>query len=636
MWDRIWRVAVPANRHASGAKRQSALRSRRTPSLELLEDRRLMTASLAQIDNLTVPAQLGYQVPLNGSGSNNPTQSFTATSSNPDIKVSIAQGQFWTLTVSHQPANSSDVTINNETMTFQLFQDLTPTTSTRITNLTGSGYYTNGFPNTTPPTLPGKFIPRITSVANSSFAVVQGGSSSATSTASFSGIPPIGTEPVQQLAFTGQSQIAMANTGQPNSTDAQFFITNGVPSTSIQQSFDFNYTIFGQLVSGQQTLTDLGNVAVTTNSSGEKSQPITPVVINAATLSSTNPNGVLHVDTTSARLGETATITVTATDPTDKTTVTRSFVVTVSAYNGPTNPVINFVPLANPVATSATVGTPTTVQLNGKSGYPSASASVALTYQLVSQPSHGTITNFNASTGTLTYTPQNNFLGSDTFHYTVTSTGPNAAPATLTSLAGTVQVTIGSGVTGAVRVIHTVLVVDPPPRTGRVTNTIGITQIPDATTGGQKLQVTVNGIPDSIQPSTSLISQIVVFGTKASDNITVDPSVTIPATLDGGHGGKNLVKGGGGVTLEHGWFGHTLLAGGVGPNELIGRKGFVRFVPSSATTLVFAGVPRSREKDHRTISPGGTFYRFRHGHLVPVWSLGSASPPKASPRSPVL
>ena len=90
-------------------------------------------------------------------------------------------------------------------------------------------------------------------------------------------------------------------------------------------------------------MTDLCNVAVQNNTpstgSTEDSQPITPVVINAATLSSTNPNGVLHIDTTAATAGETATITVTATDPTDHTTATRSFTVTVAAYNGPTNTV---------------------------------------------------------------------------------------------------------------------------------------------------------------------------------------------------------------------------------------------------------------------------------------------------------
>ena len=75
----------------------------------------------------------------------------------------------------------------------------------------------------------------------------------------------------------------MANTGgTPGTlnTDAQFFITNGTLSQSFQQAWDFNYTIFGQLVSGQQTVTDLSKVAVTTNSSGEDSQPITPVVIS--------------------------------------------------------------------------------------------------------------------------------------------------------------------------------------------------------------------------------------------------------------------------------------------------------------------------------------------------------------------
>ena len=192
----------------------------------------------------------------------------------------MAQGQFWTITVSHQAANGSDVTIDHETMTFQLFGDLTPQTVARITTLTSDGYYTSGFPGQTPPVAAGQYIPRITSVASSGFSAIQGGSSSPTSTASSSGISPIATEPVQQLAFTGQYQIAMANTGQPDSTDAQFFITTGVLSQSLQKAFDFNYTIFGQLVSGQQTLSDLSKVAVQTNSFGELSQPITPVTID--------------------------------------------------------------------------------------------------------------------------------------------------------------------------------------------------------------------------------------------------------------------------------------------------------------------------------------------------------------------
>ena len=51
------------------------------------------------------------------------------------------------------------------------------------------------------------------------------------------------------------------------------------------------------------------------------------------------------------------------------------------------------------------------VQLNGQSGYPDTTTPSTLTYALLGQPSHGTISNFNASTGTFTYTPNPGFLG---------------------------------------------------------------------------------------------------------------------------------------------------------------------------------------------------------------------------------
>jgi cyclophilin family peptidyl-prolyl cis-trans isomerase len=585
--------------------------------LEVLEDRRLMTASLAPISNLTVPAQLGYQLPLDGSGNSNP-QTFQPSSSNPDIRVSVATGQFWTIKVSHQASSTpGDITFTNAPMTFQFFSSLTPNTVSQVTSLTNSGFYVNQ----------GMFFPRILKGF-----VAQGGSTFKDNTnppPSSSGVPSIATEPVQQLAFTGSNQLAMANTGSPNSNQAQFFITDGVLSTSTQQSLDFNYTIFGQLVSGQQTATDLSNVTVHSNGSTtmpETSVPDSPVTITSAMLSDTNPNGVLLIDTTSAKAGETATITVTATDSKDHTTVTQSFTVTVDAYNGPPNSVTQSVP----------VNSPTEIQLqNALQNRPSTGNSIAnfnFSYQLVTQPAHGTISQFNSSAGSLVYTPNSGYRGPDSFQYKALAQAPNSAPATAISLPGAAQVIVGES-TGAVRTIGTVLVVDPVPRSDHGTNNIQITQFSNVTTGGQSILVTVNGIPDFNAPSTTAISQIVVFGSKANDNITVDPSVTKPATLDGGHGGKNVVRGGGGQTLEHGWFGHTLLVGGVGPNELVGRKGIVRFKPSSSTGIVFAGVPKPRNANHQTVSPGGTFYRFVHGHLVPVWSLGSASAPTGHTRS---
>src|SRR5271157_5560952 len=216
MLDRILKVNSRSDRHGAGS-RPGSKHTRRQPLVEVLEGRKLLTASLAPITNFTVPAGQGYQLPLDGSGTSDP-QTFTVTPpSNPDIKVSVApqvssatpqtanQPQYWTITVSHSPANSSDVTINHESMTFQLFGDLTPQTVARIatlSNIPSNNYYTGTLYGG-----PGEYFARITSVANAGFSVLQGGSTSAAPTSTLSTLKPlIATEPVQQLAFTGQYQ----------------------------------------------------------------------------------------------------------------------------------------------------------------------------------------------------------------------------------------------------------------------------------------------------------------------------------------------------------------------------------------------------------------------------------------------
>jgi len=139
------------------------------------------------------------------------------------------------------------------------------------------------------------------------------------------------------------------------------------------------------------------------------------------------------------------------------------------------------------------------------------------------------------------------------------------------------------------------------------------------------LQVTVNGVTDATQPLSANIDRIVAFGSKASDTITIDPSVTVPAvTLDGGHGGTNVLTAGSTPTREHGWFGHNTLIGGTDSNQLVGRAGHVKFKPTSTTDEIFAGVPMGRGEKHRHfppaghLAPGGTFYRFVNGHIVAV------------------
>jgi cyclophilin family peptidyl-prolyl cis-trans isomerase len=435
MWDRSLGRRSRTARPFYGQCARPIRRMLRQSRLDALEDRQLMTASLQAISPVTVPALQGYTIPLVANSGATDGQTFTVTSSNPDIAASVAQGPFWTLGVSSQDATNPSDSFTGS-LTFQLFQNLTPNTVKMIEQFTNDGFYVNS----------GDFFPRIVSGFDSPLTtVIQGGATNADGTGS-SGQPntPFANENVQQLALTGVDQLALANAGGTDTNDTQFFINTGSAN-----ALGYNYTVFGQLVAGQSTLAQMATVPVQTNSvTGEDSQPVNALTITSASLSSTSPDGVAILDTTQAKQGETATITVTATDPTDGTTTSRSFNVQVGPYTGPTTSTaignINFKPFANSVATTAYENAPTQIQLSGQSTYPDVSAQAALNYTLVTLPSHGTVSNFNAAKGTFTYTPQSGYLGTDTFQYQVTATGPNTGAAGATSNPATVTVGVAT------------------------------------------------------------------------------------------------------------------------------------------------------------------------------------------------
>ena len=83
--------------------------------------------------------------------------------------------------------------------------------------------------------------------------------------------------------------IAMAKTSSPNSATSQFFINvanNGNNAIDAQGTkFDSVYTVFGQVISGQNVVEAIANAAVTANSyTGENSQPVNPVTLISATI----------------------------------------------------------------------------------------------------------------------------------------------------------------------------------------------------------------------------------------------------------------------------------------------------------------------------------------------------------------
>jgi len=72
--------------------------------------------------------------------------------------------------------------------------------------------------------------------------------------------------------------VAMANAG-PNTNGSQFFVVLG-DNTQLQK----NYTIFGQVSEGLDVVEALGQTPTTTNSRGEKSVPIDPVMLESVTI----------------------------------------------------------------------------------------------------------------------------------------------------------------------------------------------------------------------------------------------------------------------------------------------------------------------------------------------------------------
>ncbi len=87
------------------------------------------------------------------------------------------------------------------------------------------------------------------------------------------GIPNIHDEIDSARSFATIGALAMANAGKPNSGACQIFIT-----VTPQKPLDGTYSIFGQVVSGQDVAESISEVPV------KKERPITPVIIKRVTI----------------------------------------------------------------------------------------------------------------------------------------------------------------------------------------------------------------------------------------------------------------------------------------------------------------------------------------------------------------
>ena len=197
--------------------------------------------------------------------------------------------------------------------------------------------------------------------------------------------------------------------------------------------------------------------------------------------------------------------------------------------------VIYAIPNANDVMASVPEDGTTSIQLDGDDP-----DNLAITYSLTTQPSQGTLSNFDPNLGTVTYTPDPDYNGSDSFTYTVSSANGTSQPGTVdititpvndAPVANAVSettaedTTLTSTLTGSdIDGDALTFAVDMQPANGSVT-------ITDASTGAYTYT------PDADYNGSDMFTFVVNDGTvdsiPATVSVTVTPANDAPVAIDG-------------------------------------------------------------------------------------------------------
>jgi cyclophilin family peptidyl-prolyl cis-trans isomerase len=375
--------------------------------------------AVAAADGLTViapPASMAIGSPA--------LIAFDSTNANPTFTVSTSDSSALTATLMPQTNQVLEIDTNLGDMEFQLLNNYTPNTVSHFVNLVDSNTYTNT-----------SFYRIIQSF------MIQGGSGG-----TGSAIPD---ELNADLRFTTSGLLAMANDGVDGNT-SEFFITS--PDDTSNGFLDFRYTIFGKLISGDNVRQAIAATPVTTNSSGEDSQPLTPVTIYSMSVTTETDAGVLLLN---ALPGASGSYTVTVSDGSPEGTTSFTVNIGANSYDPPN-------PWVQPINSTDTIN----VAANGQAsfiptgGYDAAAGAVApqVSVQLLRDvPQYPTYYVDNSYTGTSPDAPANPdiALAQNGSSYTVTPTAGYYGEQFLevmgfTPVSGTFELEVGSTTTGPI------------------------------------------------------------------------------------------------------------------------------------------------------------------------------------------
>ena len=261
--------------------------------------------------------------------------------------------------------------------------------------------------------------------------------------------------PVGKAPFT-YSVVTQPTDGSVTSSGNQFTYT---PTTGFSGTDSFTYYVVDG--NGQGSAPATVTIAVNPVAgpiTGTTTPAEVPVVATAPAPTGTGPftytpaspaNGTVTVS------GNQFTFT-----PTPGFTGTGSFTYTVTGSGGTTSaPVtvnVDVVPVASGASGTTTAGTPNGAPVDIT---PTVDATGPVTLTVASAPADGTV---SIAGGTFTYTPGNNFSGTDSFTYTATADGGTSAPATVSVAVDPVA----AAITGTTTPADTPIAIGAPTPTG--------------------------------------------------------------------------------------------------------------------------------------------------------------------------
>ena len=320
--------------------------------------------TFTEIPNQTVLNGSPLHVPVDAYDPNGGPLTITVNSSNPSVIAAemVTNNQSWKITVNGYGE-----------MVYRLFKDEAPRPVGRIEALTNSGFYNQ--------TANSKII--FHRVIDNF--VLQAGDPTGTG----SGGSTLGNIDDQfdvDLQHNRTGILSYAKSSD-DTNDSQFFITEGP-----QRHLDFNHSVFGQLIEGDDAREGISRTKVTSD------RPDTEISINSAEIFNDTENGLIRLKAL-ANSG-TSTITVTVTDSTGNT-FSRTFTATAAADTANGAPFLNDI-VVPPIAAGQTVN----IQLSSQDA-----EAQAVVYEATRRGSVAYTFNVDATTGLLSVTAPTNFSG---------------------------------------------------------------------------------------------------------------------------------------------------------------------------------------------------------------------------------